>query len=278
VAAIRRLTAKRTDANAEDEPRMPEASAAPVVGQDPPASLVNREAQPFEHVFLGTSFRERDRGLKSNVEALLVSHEIVPITGSELAGDVLTDAIRQRIAQTDGMIALLTRREELEAGSWTTHTWVGDELAVAQSFGKPTVALVEEGVQTSRFSSETQFIAYPPGDSPRALLNLSQVIGVWKRRAGRILKVSIEPHQEIKSLFAPGPAKCRYRVALEGEFGDWRTAVLIRELGGAFLYLVVPRRAGFFVEVEVSDGRATWRSPAFAESVTVRLSRVESRG
>jgi hypothetical protein len=148
-----------------------------------------------------------------------------------------------------------------------------DELAVAQSLGKPTVAIVEEGVQTSRFAGETQFIAYQPGDSVRALLNLSRVIGAWKSRAGKILKVSIEPREVAQSLFALDHASCRYRVVVDGEFSDWRTTVPIREPGGAFLYLAVPRK-GFLVQVEVSDGRATWHSPTFAESVPVRLSSV----
>lgn len=82
----------------------------------------------------------------------------------------------------------------------------------------------------------------------------------------------IEPSEVADVLFTDDPASCRYRVILEGEFSDWRTAEPIPEPGGAFLYLVVPQR-GALMQVEVSHGETTWRSPAVAESVRVHLSR-----
>ncbi len=77
-----------------------------------------------EKIFLGFAFRNEDRELATNIEVLLASHNIKMITGEHLGGDQLTDAVTERIDQADALIGLLTRREQLASGGWTTHQWV----------------------------------------------------------------------------------------------------------------------------------------------------------
>jgi len=204
---------------------------------------------------------------------LLVSHEVAVVTGEQILDASVSDTVHQRIAQTDGTIALLTRREELEAGGWTTHPWVVDELHDAQLLGKPAVALVEEGVDARGLSGETQVIAYRSGDPAEALLELSGVIGLWKSRAGVVLKARIQPPEVAETLFGAARSVFRYRVFLEGDLSEWRAATPIIRPGAVLLYLAVPRQ-GAMVQVEVSDGRTTWLSAIVPDLVPIDLLQV----
>jgi nucleoside 2-deoxyribosyltransferase len=277
--AIRRLApVSAPDGSAEQDLLVegrPAASPALPLGPEPRPSAVDRQAQPLEQVFMACAVAsEQDRSLANGVKALLASHEISVVTSQETdAGPKLIELVRQRVVQSDGVVALLTRRDKLKDGGWTTHAWPVDELAFALRLGKPAVALVEDGVRPRLEAAGAELIGYRPKDPLRAILDLSHVIGTWKTRAGRILKVSIEPTELARSLVAGGAGSCRYRVVLHGDPGEWRPAVPIREADGAFLYLAVPQR-GSLVQVEVVDGASTWRSSVVAEHVPIHLARV----
>lgn len=251
----------------------PGALPASPLGPEPRPSAVDRQAEPLEQVFLASTFSERDCGLANIVSALLASHEISVVTSRQDVGPNFVELIRQRIAQSDGMVALLTRGDKLEDGGWRTHAWPADELGVALRLGKPAVALVEDGVRPHLEAAGAELIGYRLSDPLQAMLELSGVIGTWKTRAGRIRKVSIEPNELARSLIAADTVACRYRVVLDGESGDWRPTVPIREAGGAFLYLAVPQR-GSLVQVEVVHAGSTWRSSVVAEHVPIHLARV----
>jgi hypothetical protein len=277
VAAIRLLTpAMSGDAGVDEQPSpAPERviTSPAALRSTSPESEIDWKAQPLEQVFLASPFTERDRNLASDVAMLLSSHEIAVVTSEEIPGPSISDAVRQRIAQADGTIALLTRREELEAGGWTTPQWVVDELLVAEELGKPAVALVEEGVHAPLLlSGDTQFGTYRSGDFAEALLELSGVVGYWKSRAGRVIKATIQTREVVEALFGAAASACHYRFFLEGEFSDWRAAAPIALPDGAALYLAVPHQAAG-IQVEVSGGGTTWRSPVVAESVPIQLSR-----
>jgi hypothetical protein len=66
-------------------------------------------------VFLSHSFSSEDRELVQAVERLLNSQDMVVTTGRRLAGGQLHPEIRNRIDNSDGLVALKTRRERRRA-------------------------------------------------------------------------------------------------------------------------------------------------------------------
>jgi hypothetical protein len=224
-------------------------------------------------LFLSFSFNDQDRDLVAGVERLLASHEIRPITGRRVGGEAVTPAVLRRVEECDGCVALLTRRDELAAGGWTTHPWVDDELKHARGRDLPAIALVEDGVKPAGAYAEHERIPLDREAPLDAFLALSETIGLWRRqRAGRMLKVQLQPEELARTVSQRANGhRCRYRLTENGEFTEWREARPVREVGGVFLY-VPGVRDEHLIEIEVANG-VVWSSPATGQWLQVELER-----
>jgi hypothetical protein len=222
-------------------------------------------------VFLSFSFRDDDRDLVSGVERLLASHDVRAVNGRRLGGEALTPAVMTRIEECDGCVALMTRRDQLAAGGWTTHPWVDDELKHARGRNLPGIALVEDGVQLAGAYAEHERISFRREDPLEAFLALSETIGVWRQqKGGRVLKVQLQPQDVAQQVTRRGNLhRCRYRLTEQGKSSEWREAQPIREIGGVFLYLPNVKDE-HLIEVEIANGR-TWTSPAIGQWLQIQL-------
>ena len=229
----------------------------------------------MKKIFLSFSFRDADRELVASVEQLLVSHQITVITGRRLGGQSLSEAIKAKINQADGLIALLTRREQLTNGMWTTHDWVRDELNFARITKLPAIALVEDDVQISGAFGEHERIHFNRAtDLWKTFLAISDTIGVWKIRAGRLVKVRIMPETLARNpRLVNGQAKLTYRYLVDGEFTAWQAITPIREIGGTVVYLPGIHDETMF-QLQVHDGTSTWTSPATPQLIEIELDQV----
>lgn len=230
----------------------------------------------MKSIFLSFAFRDEDRPLVAAVEQLLASHEVGVVTGKKLGGAALTPAVMARIEECDGLVSLLTRRDQLAGGGWTTHPWVRDELNHARSRNMRAIALVEDGVQTGGAYAEHEWIGLDRENPLEAFLGLSETIGLWKQAAGRTLKVRIMPESLGQALgVGAGPGACRYRFMINGQFTSWVETDLIPETGGTFIYLNGVRD-DFMIQIQLEDGPKRWRSVAYPQWLPVEL--VESGG
>ena len=60
----------------------------------------------------------------------------------------LSDQVKQKIIESDCLIALATRRHKIEGSDyWSCSDWIQHEIAIAHAYGKPIAVFVEEGVQ-----------------------------------------------------------------------------------------------------------------------------------
>ncbi len=180
-------------------------------------------------------FNSPDRLLANRVEGLLKSHGLAPINGATLGGGPLTERIKSLIEKSDAIIALMTRREKKDNGSWTTHKWVEDEYGYARDKNLRAIAIIEKGVATEGMYQHNEYITLNPDDSLTAFLKLSATLGVWKEESGRLVKLLIQPN-EIAINYGTN-AEWRYRFNVNGEYTKWQNASLFREPGGCFLYL-----------------------------------------
>ncbi len=209
----------------------------------------------FVSYHFSDDFDSPDRHLANRVEGLLRSHGLEFATGAALGGGPLTDEVRRLIEESDALIALMTRREQLANGGWTTHQWVQDEYGHARGRNMRAIALIESGVETGGMYQQNEYIPYDPGDSLTAFLRLSATLGIWKKESGRQLKLKIQPDQI--ALDYGTNAEWRYRFYSNGAYSDWQETALSREPGGCFLDLPnVPDGALIQVQTHSNAGRA----------------------
>jgi hypothetical protein len=190
-------------------------------------------------VFVSHSFADRDRELVSHVESLLRSHGLIAVNGRNLGGGLLTPEIARLIEGSDAVIALLTQRANEAEG--VTHPWVLQEFGHARLGRKPAIGLYEAGVPPAPTDAGSERIDYSRVNPLPALVRLSEVVGEWKRAAGRLLKVMVMPNEVAQSLGAKADrVRCECRFLIQGADTDWQQARVIKEVGGVFVFLRVP--------------------------------------
>lgn len=209
----------------------------------------------FVSFHFSDDFDSPDRQLANRVEGLLRSHGLDLSSGAALGGGPLSVEVRELIEKSDALIALMTRRDQLASGEWTTHPWVQDEYGHARSQNKRAIALIEQGVAIGGMYQQNEYIPYNPADSLTAFLRLSATLGVWKKESGRLVKLKIQPDQV--ALDFGTDAEWRYRFYSNGEYSGWQETSLSREPGGCFLDLPnVPDGSLIQVQTRSNTGRA----------------------
>jgi hypothetical protein len=223
------------------------------------------------NVFLAFSFRTEDRPLVRYVEQLLASQLVQVVTGERLGGEQLTPAVKARIEQADALVALLTRRDQLTGGGWTTHDWVKDEIGYARAKGKRAIALVEDGVDVGGMYEPHECIHLIRDTVIDALLILSENVSLWKWERGRTVKVQILPQELAQKIGVGGPGiRCMHRLCLNGKYSEWREATPVPELGGTFVY-IEGVQDDQLVQIRVEEPNKAWQSPATAQWLQVQL-------
>jgi hypothetical protein len=174
-------------------------------------------------VFFSYSFDEDSKFIEG-FERLLKSQNISVATGRRLAGEQLTAAICQLIDDSDGLIALKTRRERVggrRENRWRSSPSIDDEYRYARDQGKQAIALVEKGVEPGGVFENYEHIPFGRSDLLEAFLRLSETLRLWKERIGIVRVVQIWP-DDLSSAFRTNPdLKCRYRFIRKGVRGQW---------------------------------------------------------
>jgi len=223
-------------------------------------------------IFLAFSFRDEDKLLVSYLDQLVQSHSVQVVTGERLGGEQLTPAVKARIDQCQALVGLLTRRDPKQAGGWTTHQWVLDEMAYAREHGKRAIALIEDGVDSGGMYQPNEHIPLKRETLAEALIGLSETIGVWRRETGRTLKVQILPTGVAKKAGADNEnIRCRHRLWLGGKYTEWREVTPVPEGGGTFVFIEGVQE-DHLVQLQLQEQKKKWQSTATSQWVMVHLS------
>jgi hypothetical protein len=219
-------------------------------------------------IFLSHSFAERDKVLTAQVESLIRSHGLVAFDGRRLGGGVLTPEIARLIESADAFIALFTLRMN-DPGN-VTHPWVLLEHGHARLQNKTAIALYESGVPVGGADAGYEHIDYDPAAPIPGFIRLSETIGEWKQRAGRLLKVQVVPDKIAQVLGTRADdVRCECRYHIGGEETAWKPAKVKREVGGVFVYVRVPDDAEM-VQLR-ADGPPPCESPYTPLSMPVQF-------
>lgn len=231
-------------------------------------------------VFLSYSFDAADSDLAQGVERLLSSQNILVTKGRRLGGGELNPGVRRVIDDSDGLVALKTRREPLgdpAAHSWRSSPWIDFEYQRAIDQGKQTIAMVEQGVETSGPFQGYERITLDRAEPLEAFLALAETLQRWKDRIGIHRVVQIRPDELGMSLRTNRNLKCRYRFVREGVRGDWVDTQPIPQPNGTLLYLTGVQDDSTLIEVEIlQDQMLRWWSLATSQFISVEM-REEAR-
>jgi hypothetical protein len=224
-------------------------------------------------IFVAYGFNERDRWVETFVFPIIQAFDDEVLTGEELHGDQITDAVRRKIQQADALIGFTTRREQLADERWTTHRWVTDEISHALALGRPVVEVRENGVdEQGGIAGDRQRIPYTESQRDRCLVELVKAIGGWHRERSVQLKLLPEDFTQAAFPLLRNPRlRCSYRLLVDGDESDEFPTRILPITGGLFLRARgVPPEALIQVHIEC-DGRSWTSSYESIDSLSIAL-------
>jgi hypothetical protein len=223
-------------------------------------------------IFLSFSFRPENDQLVRDIDRVIRSHGLVPVTGEILGGQGLTQEIQARIQQSDALIAVLTREQQLQGQNvWLPTQWVSDEYGAARARGQLAMAIVEENVQVNGAYTQHEHIKLNRAAQAETFIRLSETIGLWRAEAGRSLEIRLLP-QAAASFATSGNARCEYRLVPPGGVpSPWKEGRAARRPGGVFL-VVQGVKFDQAIEVKIFEGNSPkWSSAESPQWVHIEL-------
>lgn len=222
----------------------------------------------LESIFLSYSFsKPEDRVIVAELEDVFRSLGLLAVPGLNLGGEQLTDAVKARIRDSDGLVALASRRDQLASGAWVTHPWIRDEYGYAKSTDMNAILLLENGVANDGAYASHEYIPFDRSNLTPALLKLAKTPGIWKDRAGNYLKVLLLPDDLLENLQSPS---FQYQYISRGDSLGWQDVRPVKEPGGLFLHLN-GARDGYLIEVKVSSPGGVRLSKATAQAMPITV-------
>lgn len=227
----------------------------------------------MNRIFLAYPFRDENERLVTAIARLAKSHGCLLETGDICGGEDLTIAIKDKIAKSDALIALLARDEKFEGREeWRATDWVAGELVSARARGQRAIAIVETGVRYNGPYEGHERIPFDRAKLHDLFLRLSETIGFWKEEAGRFLDVRLLPPAAADAALTKA-IKCRYRlIQKKAAPGAWQLTRAHRSPGGAVFIDVSGVRPEDNIEIELIEGeQARWRSSEWPQWVHIEL-------
>ncbi len=211
-------------------------------------------------IFVGYGYQERDQWVEKLIFPIIEAFGSEVVSGKEVYGKIISEAIRRQIKQCDALIAFMTRRERID-GEWNTHRWVSDELATALAYDLPALEVREVGVaDQGGIAGDRQRIKYDEKFRDECLVELVKAIGQWHRISTVDLQLLPKKFvDEVRPLLRHAGFRCTYSL-IEGNKENWDIQANIRPItGGLFMKLKdVSRQA--LVQIHVEAEGKSWTS------------------
>lgn len=165
-------------------------------------------------VFVGFGYNENDRWIKNLVIPLIQFFGAEVLTGEDLHGEVISQAVVDRIKRSDGLFAFLTRRDELRSGRFTTHRWVTDELSAAITNNIPAVEMLENSVDVpGGLPGDRQRFVFDSNSKADVLIEVAKVLSGWQKRftTASLVILPDEIVQQARPYIREGRLRCTYQ-------------------------------------------------------------------
>lgn len=223
----------------------------------------------IKSIFISHHFDDKGLELAESVKALVSSHNIQPVTGRRLEGEVLSNGVKSRIDTCQATIVLLTNREEGK-----NNQWVKDERAYADGKNHSIISLLDKGLYDNGMYSSNERLRIEWDSLHKCILELSETIKKWKKRKGNNLKVLIQP-EEISKKISDNyeDAIIKYKVMDKEDFDtdvSWKNTKARRNVGGATINISGVKENDQ-IEIKVQVDGETWTSPVINPIAMVKL-------
>jgi hypothetical protein len=214
-------------------------------------------------IFVGYGFNDRDKWVADLVFPIIKAFNDEVITGEDLQGEKITNAVREKIKQSEALIGFLTRRGDPDdSGRWRTHRWVIEEIDQGIEHCRHVLEVREEGVdEQGGIAGDRQHILYRESERDKCLVEIVKTLGKWHREGKIMLRLLPDDcKQELGPLLTMQDLKSFYTLLVEDEIGpEVPCPIIPKAPGGLFIVAKdVPRGASIRVHIEY-QGRH-WRS------------------
>ena len=213
-------------------------------------------------IFVAYGYNDRDRWVENLVFPIIRAFSDEIVTGEELAGEQITDAVIRKIRQSDAMIAFATRRgDPIGTNRWLTHRWVTDEISQALANNIPVIEVREDGVDAQGgIAGDRQSVPYDENRRERCLVDLVTAIGRWHRE--RQVELKLLPDEFAQKVFPylrRPDLRCTYSLLNDDEQSEEKPARILPIKGGLFVRArgVLPEA---LIQIHVECSGESWTS------------------
>ena len=184
----------------------------------------------MEKLFLSYTYRphpdhEADlERLRHYIVRVIEAMGLRVVDGVDVGGRPLDAALKQRIEDADGLLALVTPQAD-EAGQVTDPAFVLSEFHYAEGQRKPTMRVMHHLLANRGLGAGNEYTAYKPGGEIDVILKLMHTIAVWSRDCGKGARVRIEPDDLATRYDETQGDRCEFQViTTNGNYRDygWR--------------------------------------------------------
>ena len=213
-------------------------------------------------IFVAFGYNERDKWIPNLVFPIIKAFGDEVVSGEEVQGEQITDAVIREIRQSNGLIAFATRRDKINKNRWTTHRWVTDELSHAIAFKLPVAEIRETGVdEQGGIAGDRQRIIYNESERDKCLVEIVKTLGNW--HSSDTIELKLLPYeciQAVRPLLKNPGLRCTYQILeRNGMMGEEISAQILPITGGLFVRAKnVPPMS--FIQIRVECAGKTWSS------------------
>lgn len=213
-------------------------------------------------IFVAFGYNDRDKWIPELVYPIIKAFGHDVISGEEIPGQILSDAVAGNIRRSDALIAFLTRRgESVEHGVWPTHRWVTDELSVAIESRRRVVEVRETDVdQQGGIAGDRQRIEYDENRRDLCLVELVKTIGSWTQNVQVNMQLLPEDFSnEIRPFLESPFLRCTYRLYNDNIISEEIPTIILPLPGGLSIQALNVQK-GALIQVKVMTNNSTWIS------------------
>lgn len=225
-------------------------------------------------IFVAFGYNERDQWIPDFVFPIIKAFGDEVVSGEDIQGEQITDAVIREIRQSDALMAFATKRDKITEDRWTTHRWVTDELSQALGFKLPVAEIRERGVdEQGGIAGDRQRIIYTENERDKCLVEIVKTIGNW--HLSNTIELKLMPDeciQAVRPLLKNPNLRCTYKIlSRNGIMGEEIPTQILPITGGLFLRAKnVPPRS--YIQIRIECAGKSWSSEfENIESVAVHV-------
>ena len=214
------------------------------------------------NVFVGFGYNENDKWIKSLIIPFIEELGCDVVTGEDMQGEQLSDGVVARIKESDACIGFLTKRDPKLDGTFTTHKWVIEELALALDKNIPLFEIREKGVDVQKgITGDRQW--YEITDKAELMFAITKFINKEKLKFTHktFMLVPNTFVDEIRPFLKSRDTVCKYRFLHKAKFYEPEETKLERM--GQGLGIIVKKIPSEEAQIEItveSQSSILWSS------------------